>query len=427
MSRRITELTPAQRDRMGSFAQEWIRYAFRTEPLTEEEWDVWQAGARKCYELAGKPFPKTVVRVSSPLVGAYAAPIANWWIAQLRSKNDSVWDSVWDSVGASVWDSVWASVGDSVRASVRASVWDSVWASVGASVWASVRDSVRASVGASVWASVWDSVRASVGASVRDSVRASVGDSVRASVRASVGDNELSKHIEENWSRALGGRISGADWYSTEWTAFFAFFRDICGLELPDGMWEKAQAWEDANSAGWWWPFEDFVMVCDTPTELHHETIPGAGTKRLHCETGPAISWADGFGVHMWHGVRIPEWVIVEPTVERALKERNSEIRRCAFEAIGWDTVIASMGLHPIATAPDPANAPHELALYRLPTDVYNQEVNLLLMTNGSPDRSGQLRLYGETCPASITDPVEAAAWQYAVPVDVYRRLERRT
>jgi hypothetical protein len=375
MSRRITELTPAQRDRMGSFAQEWIRYAFRTEPLTEEEWDVWQAGARKCYELAGKPFPKTVVRVSSPLVGAYAAPIANWWIAQLRSKNDSVWDSV----------------------------------------------------GASVWASVWDSVRASVGASVRDSVRASVGDSVRASVRASVGDNELSKHIEENWSRALGGRISGADWYSTEWTAFFAFFRDICGLELPDGMWEKAQAWEDANSAGWWWPFEDFVMVCDTPTELHHETIPGAGTKRLHCETGPAISWADGFGVHMWHGVRIPEWVIVEPTVERALKERNSEIRRCAFEAIGWDTVIASMGLHPIATAPDPANAPHELALYRLPTDVYNQEVNLLLMTNGSPDRSGQLRLYGETCPASITDPVEAAAWQYAVPVDVYRRLERRT
>jgi hypothetical protein len=48
-------------------------------------------------------------------------------------------------------------------------------------------------------------------------------------------------------------------------------------------------------------------------------------------------------------------------------------------------------------------------------------------MTNGSPDRTGEIRRYAETVPASIHDPVAAAAWQYECPVDVYRALQRRT
>ncbi len=48
-------------------------------------------------------------------------------------------------------------------------------------------------------------------------------------------------------------------------------------------------------------------------------------------------------------------------------------------------------------------------------------------MVNGSPDRDGQLRRYGETVPASITDPLSAAAWQYGVEPNVYAQLARRT
>ena len=38
----VTSLTPAQHDRMASFAQEWIEHGWRTQPLTEEEWAVWE-------------------------------------------------------------------------------------------------------------------------------------------------------------------------------------------------------------------------------------------------------------------------------------------------------------------------------------------------------------------------------------------------
>ena len=45
---KLTTLTDAQHDRMASFAQEWIEYGWRTTPLPEEEWAVWEQGARKC-------------------------------------------------------------------------------------------------------------------------------------------------------------------------------------------------------------------------------------------------------------------------------------------------------------------------------------------------------------------------------------------
>ncbi|WP_136244891.1 hypothetical protein, partial [Mycobacterium intracellulare] len=84
MTKKLTELTPQQQERMASWAREWIEYGWRTTPLTEEEWATWESGARKCYEFAGIPFPGVVVRVSSPIVGAYAAPIAKAVIEDLR-------------------------------------------------------------------------------------------------------------------------------------------------------------------------------------------------------------------------------------------------------------------------------------------------------------------------------------------------------
>jgi hypothetical protein len=48
-------------------------------------------------------------------------------------------------------------------------------------------------------------------------------------------------------------------------------------------------------------------------------------------------------------------------------------------------------------------------------------------MTNGSPDDDDRPLVFAETVPGHLDDPVEAAAWQYDCPVDVYRTLQRRT
>ena len=398
--KKLTELTPQQRDRMASFAQEWIQYGWRTQPLTEEEWAVWEAGARKCYEFAGVPWPGVVIRVPSPIVGSFAAPIADFLIRQIRNSGGAV--------------------GGAVRGAVRDAVYGAVYGAVGGAVRGAVRDAVGDAVRGAVGGAVYGAVYGAVG----DAVDGAVGDAVDGAVRGAV-YGAVDDAVQRLWHYRIGGRL----W--PNWQAYIAFFRDIVELKLPQDIWDRSRAYDAAQSAGWWWPFRDFVMVCDTPLEIHVERVgpDGWGSHRLHREDGSAVRWSDGWGVYAWHGVTVPSWVIEDPSVEKALAERNTEIRRAAFEKIGWDRVIDHLGVKPIDVCPDPANAPHELALYRLPdkANPYGQPVNLLLMVNGSPDRSGDLRRYGETVPPSIKTAIEAAAWQYGMKPGVYQQLARRT
>ena len=425
--KKLMSLTDEQRDRMTSFADEWIERGWRTTPLTEEEWKVVEDGMRRCYEYAGKPWPGNVVRVASPIVGVFAAPVAQFEIELRRNllKSQGVWSdgavdgAVRDAVDGAVRDAVRGAVRDAVRGAVR----DAVHGAVDDAVDGAVRGAVDDAVDGAVRGAVGGAVHGAVDGAVHDAVHGAVHDAVHGAVRGAV-HGAVRQVIQNRWYYRLGGRL----WPT--WQAYVAYFRDIVNLQLDGDTWDRSRAYEDAQGAGWWWPFKDFVMVCEPPVELHLEQVGprGWGSHRLHCETGPAVRWSDGWGVYSWHGTNVPAWVIENPTVEKAMAERNTEIRRCALEAIGWGELEPHLG-DPIDVCADPGNAPHELKLYRLPDKLnsYGQPINLLLMTNGSPDRSGSLRRYGETVPAQLTSAIAAASWQYGVDPSAYAQLTRRT
>ncbi len=370
MPTRITALTEAQKERMGSFAQEWIDRGWRTEPLSEPEWAVWEQGARRCYELAGIPWPGVVVRVSSPLVGAFAAPIASVVIQRLR--RGAVHGAVGDAVGDAVHGAVDGAVGDAVGGAVRGAV------------------------------------DGAVGGAVHGAVDGAVGDAVRSS-----------------WFYRLGGRLW--PW----WQSYIAYFRDVAELQLDSDLWDRSRAYEDAQSAGWWWPFREFVMVCDVPTELHLEQVQpaGWGSHRLHCDDGPAVGWADGWAIYAWHGTQVPKDLIVDGwSTDRILREPNAEVRRCAIERLGWDRFIADADLKQVGlTVRDPGNPGHTLSLFDVPERIYDEPVKVLLCTNATAERDGSRRRFGLTVPGSITDPVAAAGWTFGLDPSVYRQLERAT
>ena len=140
------------------------------------------------------------------------------------------------------------------------------------------------------------------------------------------------------------------------------------------------------------------------------------------------MEFSDGWGFHSWHGMRVPQWVVMAPTLEAIAAERNVEIRRCAIESYGWEPYLESLGQGPISTCLDPGNAPHELRLYKV-TDhiIYGGPVNLLVMRNGSVERDGTRRMYAETVPADITHAVDAAAWRAGLHPDDYASLALRT
>ena len=125
----------------------------------------------------------------------------------------------------------------------------------------------------------------------------------------------------------------------------------------------------------------------------------------------------------------MPAWVIDNPTVQQIAAEKNTEIRRCAIESLGWPTYLQALNVQPISVEDDPGNPGHQLALYDVPDAdrLFGGHVRLLVMDNASRDRDGSRRTFGETVPGHLTSAVDAAAWQFAVEPAVYRQLERAT
>ena len=248
--------------------------------------------AALCYRFAGLRWHANVVRVSSPLVGAFAAPIARHVVDSMRRS---------------------AAVSGAVRSAV------------GSAVDGAVRGAVRGAVDGAVGRAVGDAV----GRAVDGAVGSAVGDAVDGAVGSAVGDA-----VRQNWTQYLGG-----SWWLS-WQAYTGFFRAI-GLDLPDDIWARDEAYCAAQkSCGWWWPHSDFVVACDRPEFIRREQVAqrGYGSHRLHAEDGPAIRWRDGWALWYWHGVQVTQQVIESPetiAVAQIDGEKNAEIRRIMIERLG--------------------------------------------------------------------------------------------
>ncbi|WP_067481325.1 DUF6745 domain-containing protein [Actinomadura hibisca] len=184
-----------------------------------------------------------------------------------------------------------------------------------------------------------------------------------------------------------------------------------------------------ARSCGWWWPYDEVCVVSERPVAVHTEPMPGRtqGEHWLHHPDGPAVRYADGWSLHSWHGTRVPEWVITDPTAERIGGEPNVEVRRCAVERIGWDAYLGQAGMRLVSSAPDPGNPGFELHLYDVPHQAWGGSARVLLAVNGSVERDGERRRYGLNVPGHLDDPVAAAAWSYGLSGPQYAQLARRT
>lgn len=178
-----------------------------------------------------------------------------------------------------------------------------------------------------------------------------VGGAVGGLIRKAVADV-----IGRGWVNYIGGQLwCGGWWYGGAYTSFF---REICNLDLPGDLWQRGIAYEETiQSACWWYPHRDFVMVCERPTVIHRELADpnrqrGWNSHRLHCVNGPAVAWPDGWGVYAIHGARVPEYVINRPheiTVVKIKAEKNAEVRRIMIERFGEVRYIEESGMKPIA------------------------------------------------------------------------------
>ena len=296
--KKIERLAPEQEALLPSFVEYGLHHGLSTEPCDRPNAE---AVIRAHYAALGLEEPRLIIWLDSPYQGAIGAAI----LAGSKFSGDQVRDQVWDQV--------WAQVRAQVGAQVRDQVEDQVWAQVWAQVRAQVRDQV--------WDQVWAQVRAQVGDQVRDQVWDQVG--------AQVWDQVEDQVRDQVYRAAYGAQDMG-------WVAWFTAMRSI-GVTLPQSAATIAAV---SESVGWWWPFERAVIATERPRVIRFD-----GERRLHCETGPAVEYADGFGIYSWRGLRIPgEWVTDGPPPSAdIMRLENTEQRRIACEMRGWHNILPEL------------------------------------------------------------------------------------
>jgi hypothetical protein len=260
-------------------------------------------------------------------------------------------------------------------------------------------------IGAALLGQVWDQVRGQVSDQVSDQVWGQVRDQV--------GDQA---------SKAVYGQHD-AGWLG--WVD--AFDR----LGLHDATAPAQGLRRAAKAVGWWWPMSGAVILTERPTSITRDDL-----HRLHSETGPAISYPDGWGIWAIHGVRVPRLVVEHPdqiTTEAVLAEPNQEVRRVMADRYGWDRLAEEGRWHLIDSCPDPGNPGQTLRLWDLPAGLNaptgnpgDGTVRLLTCVNGTVDRDGTRRQFGLTVPGDAPDALTAAAGTYRMSRDDYALLARR-
>jgi hypothetical protein len=181
----------------------------------------------------------------------------------------------------------------------------------------------------------------------------------------------------------------------------------VCALEIAGDLWQRGLAYEaTTEAASWWYPHRDFIIVCERPTAIHRElTNPqvqrGFGSHRLHCADGPAVGFADGWGVYAIHGVQIPfkqRHVVEAPhliSVQEIEAERNAEIRRVMIERYGASRYVQDSGSAVVQELP----FDHPIAGLRsarlLRKDISGDEPIVYVdLLNSTPEPDGSTKRY---------------------------------
>ncbi|WP_405997395.1 DUF6745 domain-containing protein [Streptomyces sp. NBC_00829] len=328
-----------------------------------------EEGLRLAYRTAGLAEPERVIWADSPLAGVIA-------VRDL------------DGAGRSVRDEVrtrpWAEERRRIHDALGPAGWTQLWSETGARLWDGTRalaDRIRAGIVEEL-AAAQQPGRASA-----DTPAARTGPAAtRAAgteIRLLLLDAVLGQH-DAAWLAAFDGRS-----------------------ERLEGLARVA------SQAGWWWPFEKAVVICERPAELHRDE---AG--RLDSGDGPALASPDGFALHAWRGMPVPAAFLDELsslTPPRIRTEENAELRRVMLEYYGYDRYLAESGAQPV-------HSDETGTLWRIALDA-DEDVAMVEVLNSTPEPDGTHRTYWLRVPPTTGTAREGVAWTFGLAGEAYEPL----
>jgi hypothetical protein len=170
---------------------------------------------------------------------------------------------------------------------------------------------------------------------------------------------------------------------------------------------------EVARHAGWWWPFENAVVLSDRQTALHLDD-----DGRLHHAPGPALAYADGVASYAWHGFALePEFAagLDRLTIRSFHAEQNVELRRVMLEYFTVGRFIAESGAKPVHE-----DETGKLWRVEFPDD---EPVVMVEVVNSTPEPDGSYHVFFLRVPPDTATAKAGVAWTFGLTEAGYRPL----
>ena len=208
-------------------------------------------------------------------------------------------------------------------------------------------------------------------------------------------------------SSAVGSAVRSAGvcfFGGSLWAGYAAwadYFNAVLGIAIDRSYLESIE------SCGCYWLLNGICFASERPCRLN---LDDRG--RLHCGNGQSIGYPSGWGLWHWHGVQVPERVILSPellTPREIIEERNAEVRRVMIERYGQDRFVIDSGAAVLDRGAD-----GELLAIDLPGDPEGQLVALRLRC---PSTSA---VYVIRVPPDQRHFVAAKAWTFGLTRSQY-------
>lgn len=128
--------------------------------------------------------------------------------------------------------------------------------------------------------------------------------------------------------------------HSASWGSFVETYGDLIGLTAEV---EQARGHaEIAKECGWWAPYDSVCIL-----QQRHRILSLDDQGNLHSDTGFAVQYGDGWGLHAWHGLVVDRRLIEAPetiTLDEIRTERNAEVRRVMRTRYGEGRYLRETG-----------------------------------------------------------------------------------
>jgi hypothetical protein len=289
---------------------------------------------------AEEPKPKKRGRKKKATAGAVDDPLESQLRSQLWSQLRSQLESqLWSQLRSQLWSQLRSQLGSQLRSQLESQLRSQLWSQLWSQLESQLRSQLESQLRSQLWSQLWSQLESQLWSQLWSQLESQLWSQLWSQLRSQLWSQLGSDpKMQERAQKSLYEYFAVQQWCG--WLAFYTFGREI-GVKYSDEDSARLDLWcEAAKSCGWFWPYKGLCIVSERPEFVGWEN------GRLHCATGPSVSFKDGFRLWHWRGTQVPEaWITAPDKLDpvKALNWENVEQRRCAAEIIGWTRILATL------------------------------------------------------------------------------------